>query len=209
MKRNWIAGISALCLSVSVAAQDFIEDVNYVPLSRSQTVQTGEKIEVLEIFWYHCPHCYRLEPHLNRWLKNLPEYVEFVRLPAVLNKSWEFDARVYYTLEALGVSEILHAAYFDAIHKDRRPFVTEEQVAEWANEHGVERQTFLDTFSNSFYVNSKVENARKMTGEYETDGVPTIIVDGKYRTKVSLAGGHDELIDLIGYLAIIAREERH
>lgn len=208
MKRYLIAGISALCLSFPLSAQEFIEDVNYVPLSKSQTVQTGEKIEVLELFWYHCPHCYRLEPYLNRWLKDLPEYVEFIRLPAVLTKSWEFDARVYYTFEALGVSEDLHEAYFDAIHKEQKPFVTEDQVARWAGERGVEHQVFVDTFLNSFYVNSKVENARKMTGKYETDGVPTIIVDGKYRTKVSLAGGHDELIDLITYLTTIAWEER-
>ena len=208
MKRNWITGIIALSLSANVVAQEFIEDVNYVPLSKPQIVQTGEKIEVLELFWYHCPHCYRLEPHLNRWLTNLPDYVEFVRLPAVLTQSWELDARVYYTFEALGVSETLHEAYFDAIHVDRNPFVTEEQVASWASERGIERQAFLDTFFNSFYVNSKVETARKMTREYETDGVPTIIVDGKYRTKVSLAGGHDELIDLINFLTTIAWEER-
>ena len=131
-----------------------------------------------------------------------------MRLPAVLTGSWEFDARVFYAFEALGATETMHKAYFDAIHKNRKTFVTEEQVAGWAGEYGIERQDFLDTFFNSFYVNSKVETARKLTGAYETDGVPTIIIDGKYRTKVSLAGGHDELIDLINYLAAVAQEER-
>ena len=182
--------------------------MNYVRLSKPQAVQTGDKIEVLVLFWYHCPHCFRLEPYLNRWLKNTADYIEYVRLPAVLTGSWEFDARVFYTFEALGVTEVMHKAYFGAIHKDRKPFLTEEQVANWAEEFGIERQDFLDTFFNSFYVNSKVETARKLTGAYETDGVPTIIIDGKYRTKVSLAGGHDELIDLINYLAAVAQEER-
>ena len=208
IKQIWTAGLIILSLNAPANAQEFIEDVNYVRLNKLQTVQTGDKIEILELFWYHCPHCYRLEPYLNRWLKNSPKYIEFVRLPAVLTESWELDARVFYTFEALGVTEDLHEAYFEAIHKDRKPFVTEEQVASWASEHGIERQVFLDTFFNSFYVNSKVEIARKLTGAYDTDGVPTIVVDGKYRTKVSLAGGHDELIDLINYLAAVAQEER-
>ena len=208
IKQIWIAGFMALCLNVPTNAQEFIEDVNYVRVSKPQAVQTGDKIEILELFWYHCPHCYYLEPYLNRWLKDPPEYIEYVRLPAVLAESWQFDARVFYTFEALGVTEEMHEAYFDAIHKERKPFVTEEEVASWAGEYGIERQVFLDAFFNSFYVNSKVETARKLTRAFETDGVPTIIVDGKYRTKVSLAGGHDELIDLINYLAAVAQEER-
>ena len=208
IKKIWIAGLMALCLSTLASAQEFIEDVNYVRLSKPQAVQTGDKIEVLELFWYHCPHCFHLEPYLNRWLKTSADYIEYVRLPAVLNNSWEFDARAFYTFEALGVTETMHKAYFDAIHKDRKSFVTEEQLATWVGEYGIERQDFLDTFSNSFYVNSKVETARKLTRAYETDGVPTIIIDGKYRTKVSLAGGPDELIDLINYLAAVAQKER-
>jgi thiol:disulfide interchange protein DsbA len=208
LKKLCISGVIAFCVSINTAAQEFIEDVNYVRLSKPLPVQTGQKIEVLELFWYRCPHCYRLEPYLNRWLKNPPEYIEYVRLPAVLTKTWEFDARVFYTFEALGVTDILHDAYFDAIHKERKSFVTEEQVGSWATDYGVDQQLILDTFSNSFYVNSKVEAARSITRAYETDGVPTIIIDGKYRTKVSLAGGHDELIDLINYLASIAQKER-
>lgn len=208
IKQIWFAGFLTLFLSMPTNAQEFIEDVNYVRLSKPQAVQTGDKIEVLELFWYHCPHCFHLEPYLIRWLKNSADYIEYVRLPAILTRSWEFDARVFYTFEALGLTETMHKAYFDAIHKDRKSFVTEEQVADLASDYGIGQQDFLDTFFNSFYVNSKVETARKLTSSYETDGVPTIIVDGKYRTKVSLAGGHDELIDLIDYLAAVAREER-
>ena len=195
-------------LLAPVNAQEFIEDVHYVRLDKAHNVQTGEKIEVVELFWYHCPHCYRLEPHLNRWLKNPPDYVEYVRIPAILTKSWELDARVFYTFEALGVLNELHGEYFDAIHKEQKPFVTEEEVATWAANYGVDRAQFLNQYFNGFTVNTGVERARKLTREYQTDGVPTIIVDGKYRTKVSLAGGHDELIDLINHLAGIAREER-
>jgi len=161
----------------------------------------------LEIFWYGCPHCYALEPYLKKWLKNKPEFVEFVQLPAVLNRSWEFDARVFYTFVALGLIDELHEAYFDAIHKDRKRMKNVEQVASWAQEQGVDPQLIMDTF-NSFGVDSMLANATQMSGRYEADGVPTIIIDGKYRTTVSLAGGHNEIIDLINYLAQRAKSER-
>ena len=121
-------------LSLPAGAQEYQQDVNFFKLQVAQPVHTGKKIEVLELFWYRCPHCYELEPYLNKWLKNKPEFVEFVRLPAILNRSWAFDARVYYTFVALGLEDRLHDAYFEAIHEDRKRFRTAEQVADWVAE---------------------------------------------------------------------------
>ncbi|NBT28658.1 MAG: thiol:disulfide interchange protein DsbA/DsbL [Gammaproteobacteria bacterium] len=194
-------------LVMPAPAQEFDQDVNYFELLVPQPVSTGDKIEVLELFWYGCPHCYSLEPYLVKWLKNKPDFVEFVRLPAVLNRSWAFDARVYYTFIALGLVDKLHEPYFDSIHKERKRMKSVEEVAAWAAEQGVDPKAILDTF-NSFGVDSMLANANQMSGRYETDGVPTIIVDGKYRTKVSLAGGQNELIDLMNYLALRAQSER-
>jgi len=196
-----------LSLPTAAQAQEYQQDVNFFELLVAQPVHTGDKIEVLELFWYRCPHCYTLEPYMNKWLKNKPEFVEFVRLPAILNRSWAFDARVYYTFVALGLVDQLHEAYFEAIHKDRKRFRKAEQVANWVAEQGLDPQPILDTF-NSFGVDSMVAHAADMSGRYETDGVPTIIIDGKYRTKVSWAGGHNELIDLMNYLAQRAQTER-
>ncbi|HJP06339.1 MAG: thiol:disulfide interchange protein DsbA/DsbL [Proteobacteria bacterium] len=196
-----------LALTLPTAAQEYEEGVNYFPLKVPQAVHTGDKIEVLELFWYRCPHCFELEPYLNKWLKNKPDFVEYVRLPAVLNRSWAFDARVFYTFVALGLVDQLHETYFQAIHEDRKRIVTVEQLADWVADKGLDPQQILDTF-NSFGVDSMVAHAADMSGRYETDGVPTIIVDGKYRTKVSLAGGHNELIDLMNYLALRAQSER-
>ncbi|MHC8731809.1 thiol:disulfide interchange protein DsbA/DsbL [Arenicellales bacterium IMCC56312] len=207
MKKLFSALSIFLAFTLPSAAQEFQEDVNFFPLLVEQPVRTGDQIEVLEIFWYGCPHCYALEPYLKKWLKNKPEFVEFVRLPAVLNQSWAFDARVFYTFVALGLMDELHEAYFDAIHKDRRRMKNVEQVAAWAQEQGINPQLILDTF-NSFGVDSMLANATQMSGRYEADGVPTIIIDGKYRTTVSLAGGHNEIIDLINYLAQRAKSER-
>ncbi|MHC8865303.1 thiol:disulfide interchange protein DsbA/DsbL [Arenicellales bacterium IMCC57338] len=207
MKKLFSALSIFLAFTLPSAAQEFQEDVNFFPLLVEQPVRTGDRIEVLEIFWYGCPHCYALEPYLKKWLKNKPEFVEFVQIPAVLNQSWAFDARVFYTFVALGLMDELHEAYFDAIHQDRRRMKNVEQVAAWAQEQGINPQLILDTF-NSFGVNSMLANATQMSGRYEADGVPTIIIDGKYRTTVSLAGGHNEIIDLINYLAQRAKSER-
>ena len=206
--KNLFSALSIfLAFTLPSGAQEFKEDVNFFPLLVEQPVRTGDQIEVLEIFWYGCPHCYALEPYLKKWLKNKPEFVEFVQLPAVLNRSWAFDARVFYTFVALGLMDELHEAYFDAIHQDRRRMKNVEQVASWAQEQGIDPKLILDTF-NSFGVDSMLANATQMSGRYEADGVPTIIIDGKYRTTVSLAGGHNEIIDLINYLAQRAKSER-
>lgn len=206
--KNLFSALSIfLAFTLPSAAQEFQEDVNFFPLLVEQPVRTGDQVEVLEIFWYGCPHCYALEPYLKKWLKNKPEFVEFVQLPAVLNRSWAFDARVFYTFVALGLMDELHEAYFDAIHQDRRRMKNVEQVASWAQEQGIDPKLILDTF-NSFGVDSMLANATQMSGRYEADGVPTIIIDGKYRTTVSLAGGHNEIIDLINYLAQRAKSER-
>ena len=181
--------------------------MHYFQMTKPQPVHTGENIEVLELFWYRCPHCYTLEPYLKQWEKSKPDFVEYVRMPAILNQPWAFDARVFYTFLALGLVDKLHEAYFDAIHKERKRFVTVEQLADWAADQDVDPQDILNTF-NSFGVNSMVAHAADMSARYQTDGVPTIIIDGKYRTKVSLAGGHNELIDLMNHLALRARSER-
>tara|TARA_Y100000766_G_C18749216_1_gene527593 strand:+ start:245 stop:877 length:633 start_codon:yes stop_codon:yes gene_type:complete len=208
MKKIATAALSILfTFALTCTAQEYKEGVNYFPLKISQPTQTGEKVEVLELFWYRCPHCYELEPYLAQWQKNKPEFVEFVRFPAVLNRSWEFDARVFYTFAALGLIDELHEKYFNAIHSERKRITSLEQLANWVDSQGLNSQPIVDAF-NSFGVNSMVSRAIDLSSRYDTDGVPTIIVDGKYRTKVSLAGGQNEIIDLINYLALRAQSER-
>ncbi len=203
--------LGAICLLVATPAlsqeSEFIEGGHYELLSEVQPVQTGDKIEVVEMFWYRCPHCFRLEPYLLRWLENKPENAELVPIPAILNDNWGFHARAYYTFEALGLTEQLHARFFDAIHRERKPFNTAEQLAEWAAEQGADRDAVLSTF-NSFAVNNKLNFAKIMTTKYGISGVPAIIVDGKYRTSVSMAGSHDALLEVINFLIEKAATER-
>ena len=198
----------SLLLNPALAqTEEFVEGGHYELLSEVQPVQTGDKIEVVELFWYRCPHCYRLEPYLIKWLENIPENAEYVPIPAVLNQNWILHGRAYYTFEAMGLVDDLHAKFFDAIHKERRPFSNPEQIADWAATHGADRDTFLNTF-NSFAVNNKIQFANVMGRKYGITGVPAVIVDGKYRTNVSMAGSHEKLISLINFLIKKAAEER-
>ena len=195
--------------SVSAYSQEekFLEGGHYELLDEVQPVQTGEKIEVVEMFWYRCPHCFRLEPFLIEWQKNMPENAEYVPVPALLNPKWEFEARVFYTFDALGVLEDVHAKYFDAIHQQRLKIDTVEKLATWSEENGVSGQAIKDTFQ-SFAVENKINFANVMSRKYGITGVPAIIVDGRYRTSVSLAGGHDKLIELINFLIGKAAQAR-
>jgi thiol:disulfide interchange protein DsbA len=195
--------------SISAYSQEeqFLEGGHYELLDEVQPVQTGEKIEVVEMFWYRCPHCFRLEPFLIEWQKNIPENAEYVPIPALLNPKWEFEARVFYTFDALGVLEEVHAKYFDAIHQQRLKIDTVEKLAAWSEENGVSGQAIKDTFQ-SFAVENKINFANVMSRKYGITGVPAIIVDGRYRTSVSLAGGHDKLIELINFLIGKAAQAR-
>ena len=186
--------------------QPFFEGGHYELLSETQPVQTGDKIEVVEMFWYQCPHCYRLEPYIAKWRENKPENAEFVPVPAVFNERWEFGAQMYYTLEALGL-DALHDDVFTAIHETRLPLDTRAQFVSWAVENGADRAA-LDAAFDSFAVQSKVQFAKVMSREYGISGVPAVIVDGKYHTSVSLAGGHERLLEVINYLVKLAAQQR-
>lgn len=172
----------------------------YERVTPPQATATGDKVEVLELFWYGCPHCAHFEPHLQAWLKTKPEGVTFRRLPAVFRSSWIPQARAYFTAELLGVLDQTHQALFDAIHRDKRPLNDREALAGFFVEHGVDRDKFMQTY-DSFAVQSKVRRAQIMTQRYGIQGVPSVIVNGRYRTSGSLAGSYANMIKVMNILA--------
>ena len=194
-------------LPASAQEKTFVEGGHYELLREAQPVQTGDKIEVVEMFWYQCPHCYRLEPFVTQWKQNKPDNAEFVAIPAVLGPRWEFSARIFYALQALGLEEKLHAEVFNAIHAARRPLENFKQFSDWAAENGADRAEVKAAF-NSFAVNTKINFAAEMTRRYGLTGVPAIIVDGRYRTSVALAGSREELLKVIDYLVDLAAKAR-
>lgn len=209
--KNILASVALLALFTTLAiAQDeaFLEGGQYEVLSNTQAVSTGDKIEVLELFWYRCPHCNTLEVPLQEWLKNdKPDNAEYVAFPAVLSTRWEPEARSFYTLEALGLLDELHGKMFYAIHSEHRDLGSADRLAEWVEGQGHSGQDVMDTY-DSFAVNTKLNYAKTMTKNYDIQGVPAVIVDGKYRTSVSQAGDFETLFEVINFLVEKATSER-
>lgn len=199
--------LAAVFSLAGVAAQaDIRPGKDYELLSPPQAVETGKKIEVLEIFSYGCPHCFDLEPDFNQWAKQLPKDVEVRRLPAIFRDSWIPLAKVYYAFETLGLIEKLHGEFFNAIHVKRVRFDDDNAVFDWVEKQGVNRKTFSDAYS-SFAVQGKALRARQLSKAYGITGVPAIIVDGKFRAYTT-ASGHASLFATVDQLIKQARQER-
>lgn len=183
--------------------------VNYDPIVPAQptTVSPGH-IEVLEVFWLGCPHCYELEPFIRGWLKSKPSYVDFVRVPVIWQPVHRAHARLYYTIEALGRPGLFEKA-FDTIHQleqNRQPPLVGDSEDEtfrlqqsFAVKNGVSADDFAKAY-NSFSVNSELQRAEETTQRFHVEGVPFMVVNGKYSTDIGKAGGEAKLIDLINDL---------
>jgi thiol:disulfide interchange protein DsbA len=175
----------------------------YETISPAQPTQNADKVEVIEFFWYGCPHCYAFEPLLEKWAKNLPKNVEFIRQPAAFNETWSKHAKAYFTAEALGVVDKVHADFFDAIQNKKLDLDTEASLAKFFAEHGINETQFHEAY-NSFIVDTKMRQAPLLAAKYGITGVPALIVNGKYRINGTLAGSHENMIVVLNKL--IAQE---
>jgi thiol:disulfide interchange protein DsbA len=186
---------------VIAADSQFVEGIEYQLVKPAQLTSVPEdKIEVLELFWYGCPHCYSFEPILKKWLKNKPANVTFVRLPAVLNPGWEVHARAYYVAELLGVLDKIHKPFFSAVQRNRTAMSSPENIATFFKKYGVSKDKFMKVYK-SFAVNTRIARARKQARRYGATSVPTIIINGKYRSNATIAGGsHEHLIEVMDHL---------
>lgn len=192
-----------LVAAVPARAESLAEGIDYITLAAPQPTADPNKIEVVELFWYGCPHCFHFEPELHAWVEKQANDVQFVRLPAILNPRWEILARAYYTAELLGVLDKIHVPLFKAIHEKKQRFDTEDSLARFFAEQGVNEADFRKTYK-SFGVVAKVNRARQMTQRYGIGGVPTLVINGKYRTSASEAGSHEGMLHVTDQL--IAKE---
>ncbi len=172
---------------------------HYEVISPAQPTSSKDKIEVVEMFWYGCPHCFRLEPFVERWLKKKPANVKFVRMPGVFRPSWEIHARAYYTAEILGVVDKVHRPMFDAIHEMKQRMNTEPSILALFVKHGVPEKDFKRVF-RSFAVETKLRRAKDMGTRYQAKGVPALIVNGKYRTSGHAAGSNSKVFKVVNQL---------
>lgn len=188
--------------------------VNYDPIVPAQpTVVPRGKVEVLEVFWLGCPHCYALEPYIRKWLKTKPSYIDFVRVPVMWGTVHRLHAKLFYTLEALHRDDLVEKA-FDTIHQDNNPLIgtsvqdTFTKQLQWAQANGIDAKAFTSAY-NSFAVNTDLQHAQEVTERFHVEGVPMVVVDGKYSTDVGKAGGHEQLIQVIDDLAAFAHQHGH
>jgi len=183
----------------SCATLSHAESLGYETLSPAQPTQNQDKVEVIEFFWYGCPHCYSLEPAMDKWLKTKPANVEFIRQPAVFSSLWGKHAKAYFVAEALGVVDKVHADLFYAIQTKKQKLTSEDQLAKFFVAHGVDETEFRNTY-NSFLVDAKLRQAKAMAPRYGITGVPAIIINGKYKTSGPLAKSQDNMIEVMNRL---------
>lgn len=200
----WLVALSLAC---SVAQAEVVAGRDYSMINPAQPVLSGKKIEVIEFFWYGCPHCNDLHPHLKVWLKKLPKDVEFRYLPAVFRDSWAPGARLYYALEAIGELPRLHEQVYEATHLDNLDFSNDQVLFDWVAKRGVDRAKFADAY-NSFAMQAKVAKSIQMSRDYQLKGVPALVVDGKYLTSGSFAGSPQAMFQVVDELIAKARQER-
>lgn len=201
--RRCFLALTLTCAATWSPAHAAPEPAGYELVSPAQPTHDVNKIEVIEFFWYGCPHCFDFEPTLAKWLKTLPKNVEFIRQPAVFSDLWGKHAKAYYTAEALGVVDKIHADFFDALQVKKDHLETEEQLSKFFVAHGVSAADFKATY-NSFPVDMKVRQASATAARYGVTGVPALIINGKYKTSGPLAGSHEKIIEVLDKL--IAQE---
>ncbi|HXN15394.1 MAG TPA: thiol:disulfide interchange protein DsbA/DsbL [Usitatibacter sp.] len=199
--------VFALTTLVLVSGAAFGQGATYSMLNPPQPTDGGGKVEVIEFFWYGCPHCYRLEPEVNAWLKKAPKDVVFKRIPAAPSESWAQMASMFYTLEAMGLLDQFHAKVFDAMHKDNLNLANKKVRDEWLAKQGIDVAKY-DATEKSFTVVTKVQRARQLTQSYKVDSVPRLIVNGKYVTSADQAGSAERIFPVVDELIALARKEK-
>lgn len=192
------------------------EGVNYTRLVPAQpTSVAAGQVEVLEFFWYGCPHCYALDPLVEAWKKSKPSYVSFSRVPVMWSEGHRSTARLYYTLESMGKLDQLHSDVFKEIHVNSDPLIAsdpndvagaERIQATFLKRFGISEEEFRKA-DHSFTVETDLQRADELGQRYRIEGVPTFVIDGKYIADVRSAGGPEKLLSLVGDLA--AQEHKH
>jgi len=200
-----LAAVSGLLMTAPAQAAP-AEGKDYQVLKAPQPVPAG-KVEVIEFFWYGCPHCFDFEPDLEAWVKRQGKDVVFKRVPVAFRDDLLPHTKIYYALEALGKVDAMQAKVFTAIHVDRKRMVDPNEIADLMAKNGIDRKAFLDAY-NSFSVNTNSQRANKIADAYKVDGVPTVVIQGKYETSPSIASSKAAAIQAMDYIVTGIRDKK-
>ncbi len=200
------AGLLAAFLGLGVAAvaQPLVPGKDYRVLQPAQPVDNPKRIEVIEFFWYGCPHCYDMQPALKAWLKKKPADIEVRRVPAVFRESWIPHTRLFYTLEAMGQLDRLHDEVFKAIHEQKTDLGDLARMQAWVAKRGVDPKQFGEVYG-SFGVDSRVQRSIQMSKAYQLSGTPSLVVQGRYLTSPAMTQGHERTFQVVEQLAAQSR----
>ena len=199
MVRTIIGAICCILWIGASAEPAYTEGQHYERITPEVTTHADGKIEVVEVFWYGCHHCFAFEPFVKKWNQSLPDNVSFRRVPGVFAENWKPHARAFYTAQALGVMDKIHGPLFEAIHEQKKKISDAESLERFFVAHGVAEADFREAY-NSFSVDTKTRQATAGSKEYGITGVPSMIVDGRFRTSARLSGGYEELLKVVDFL---------
>lgn len=181
------------------AADEYNVEGRYKRISPARPLEQTDKVEVVDVFWYGCSHCYHFLPLIEQWGEGKPDYVDFKRLPAIFADSWEVHARAYYTARVLGVDDKVHVQIFNAIHGEKRSLNNKQEMMVFFAEHGVDSEDFATAY-DSFSVDALTRESQVMPRRWGVQGTPSVIVNGRYLISGSLAGSYPEMIKVLQVL---------
>ncbi len=199
MKELFAAFILSLLLPLTTFAQEYGDGHGYQTIATPVPTNEPNKVQVVEIFWYGCSHCFLLEPYTQTWGKTIPSYVNFQYLPAVFSPNWLNHAKAFYMAKLFGIESKLHSKLYDAIHVYHRPLKTESALAQFFTHYGVSKKEFKKQF-NSFAIQSRLTQADARIRGYGVQGTPTFVVNGKYLVDAKTAGNNKNIYNVVNYL---------
>ncbi|MCP1313642.1 MULTISPECIES: thiol:disulfide interchange protein DsbA/DsbL [unclassified Halomonas] len=208
MLKVFVAALAGLTLSAAASAQTVVEGQDYTLLDTPvATVADDDHIEVTEVFWFGCPHCYALQDTVDEWYETLDDDVEIVKMPATMGANWNTHATAFYAAQSLGIEEELHKDFFDAIHQDGQRLTDEDDIAAFFANYGVSEDDAKKAL-NSFPVRSETNKANSRMRAMRLMGVPALVVDGRYVITPSTAGGLENMPVIAEALIEQVRSER-
>ncbi len=200
-----MSGAVAQTVPAGVLAERFVEGVHYEAIEIPVDTRDNTKVEVVEMFSYACIHCFNFDPYVKAWQAKQGEQVDFHLVPAIFNPDWERLAQVYYTAETLDVNAAVHEPMFEGIHVKQQDLRQPELLKPLFAEHAQVDEDDFDAAYNSFSVRSRVQQAKARVRAYRITGVPTMIVNGKYRIDGKMAGGNAAMLEVVDFL--VAKEQ--
>lgn len=193
-----LIGLAFLLAQVCLA-DGFQEGIHYRTLPKPVITSNPEKVEVLELFWYGCPHCDQLDPAIKAWVGGLSDDVNFVQMPVVFGRSWDMHARIFWVAKSLGILDDMHESLFNAIHREGQRLQRVDDVVEFFVRFGADPEVIRRELGG-FSTESQLRLTDSRVRTYGIKGVPAIVVNGQYVTDVSQAGGEDKLFKLLNIL---------